>query len=107
MSPLNQRDILAAAKATGRVIPVQIYLYSHYDHNSYGYSLNSSQQLESLVKSLDPMLVQVVGEWMGGCVCVGVHPHTHPHVCVCGWVGVSGVPPCSLLLLGCVFDNAS
>jgi hypothetical protein len=67
MSPLNQRDILAAAKASGKVIPVQIYLYSHYDER-YGYYFKNSQQLEDLVKSLDPKLVRLVGELAGGLV---------------------------------------
>lgn len=60
MSPLNQKDILAAAKAAGKVIPVQIYLFSHYDEK-YGYYFTTSKQLEDLVKSLDPKLVKVVG----------------------------------------------
>lgn len=68
MSPLNQKDILAAAKAAGKVIPVQIYLFSHYD-SKYGYYFTSSKQLEDLIKSLDPKLVKVVGElaWYWPC----------------------------------------
>lgn len=61
MAPSNQKDILAAARISGKVIPVQIYLYSHYE-NPYGYFFNTTQQLKDLVDSLDPQLVKVVGE---------------------------------------------
>lgn len=70
MSPLNQRDILAAAKAASKVIPVQIYLFSHYD-GKYGYNFKSSQQLQDLVKTLDPKLVRVVGGLVGGLLKLG------------------------------------
>jgi hypothetical protein len=49
---------LAAAKATGTVIPVHIYLYNHYD-NPFGYNFNTTQQLQALVRSLDPRLVRI------------------------------------------------
>lgn len=61
LSPLNQKDLSAAAKAAGKVLPVQVYLFSHYDEK-YGYYFQNSQKLEDLVKSLDPKLVTVVGE---------------------------------------------
>lgn len=64
MTPLNQEHILKAAKASGKVIPVQIYLYSHYE-NPYGYNFTTSKQLMDLVSSLDTQLVKVVGECVG------------------------------------------
>lgn len=69
MTPLNQKDILKAAKATGRVIPVQIYLYSHYEQ-PYGYNFTTSKQLKDLVSSLDPKLVRVVGECVTSSCCL-------------------------------------
>lgn len=60
MTPINQRDILEAARVTGRLIPVHIYLYNHYNH-PYGFNLTTSRQLWDLVRSLDPKLVRVVG----------------------------------------------
>ena len=61
LAPSNAKDIQDAAQATGTVIPVHVYLYSHYSHQ-YGYYFHSSQQLQDLVASLNPKLVRVVGE---------------------------------------------
>jgi hypothetical protein len=64
MTPLNQKDILEAARVSGKVIPVHIYLYSHYD-NPYGYNFTTSKQLADLINSLDTRRVKVVGECTG------------------------------------------
>jgi hypothetical protein len=61
MTPLNQKDILEAARVSGKVIPVHIYLYSHYEE-PFGYNFTTSKQLTDLVSSLDPKRVRVVGE---------------------------------------------
>jgi hypothetical protein len=68
MTPLNQKDILEAARVSGKVIPVHIYLYSH-SENPYGYNFTTSKQLGDLVDSLDPRRVKVVGECAGACCC--------------------------------------
>jgi hypothetical protein len=60
LTPGNQKDILAAAKVAGTVIPVHVYLYSHYE-NAYGYNFTTPQQLQALVDSLDPRYIKVVG----------------------------------------------
>lgn len=65
MTPGDQRDILAAAKAAGVVIPVHIYLYDHYG-TPHGFNLNLTSEARQLVNSLDPKLVKVVGEWLAG-----------------------------------------
>lgn len=61
MTPLNQKDILEAARVSVKIIPVHIYLYSHYE-NPYGYNFTTSKQLGDLVNSLDSRRVKVVGE---------------------------------------------
>lgn len=102
MTPLNQKDILEAARLTGQVIPVHIYLYSHYE-NPYGYNLTTSKQLMDLVNSLDPRLVKIVGKCVRLLLPQHRHQKHHWFGCCCATVADGGLAQQSLSLISAHF----
>lgn len=62
MTPGSQRDILAAAKAAGVVIPVHIYLYKHYG-GPHGYNMNLTSEARHLSTHSIPSLSGLWGVW--------------------------------------------